>query len=228
MFLKQNNTIKWKFLIIASAVAAVLCFAVIYWFDKSVFLFLRKFDSSVWLFFDLIFATKIWLSVSAVFCGVFSVKNILLSKGNLNKSTKQFNVKEKIKEFIVKSKTNIWFMIFCSVFVSAVITGVLKFVIGRARPVFFEALSQTGFLPFSKDWAFNSMPSGHTSASFAGLVMIGLLFPKFKWLTWSTAIVIGVSRIAIGAHFPSDVIFGAFIGMVVADFVKYTFSKKIK
>ena len=50
--------------------------------------------------------------------------------------------------------------------------------------------------------------------------MLGLLAPKIKWFTWTLAIVIGVSRICVGAHWPSDVIFGAFIGMVVADFVK--------
>ena len=91
---------------------------------------------------------------------------------------------------------------------AGVIGGALKFAIGRMRPVFLETLGQTGFYPFTNEWAFNSMPSGHAVASFAGLVMIGLLNPKWKWLTWTLAIVIGVSRIAIGDHFPSDVFVG--------------------
>ena len=78
----------------------------------------------------------------------------------------------------------------------------------------------TGFFPPSLDWAFNSMPSGHTAVSFAGLVMIGMLAPRYKVLTWSMAIIVAVSRVAIGAHWPSDVVLGAFIGMVVADIVK--------
>ena len=65
------------------------------------------------------------------------------------------------------------------------------------------------------------MPSGHTAATFAGLVMIGMLAPKYKPLTWTLAIIVGVSRVAYGAHWPSDVILGAFIGMVAADIVKY-------
>ena len=50
--------------------------------------------------------------------------------------------------------------------------------------------------------------------------MLGLLAPKIKWFTWTLAIVIGLSRICVGAHWPSDVIFGAFIGMLAADVVK--------
>ena len=84
----------------------------------------------------------------------------------------------------------------------------------------------TGFFPPSLDWAFNSMPSGHTAVSFAGLVMVGMLAPKYKVLTWTLAVVIGVSRVAVGAHWPSDVILGAFIGMVIADIVKWKLLKK--
>jgi membrane-associated phospholipid phosphatase len=50
--------------------------------------------------------------------------------------------------------------------------------------------------------------------------MIGMLFPKIKWATWTIAIVIGASRVCCGAHWPTDVVLGAFLGMVSADIVK--------
>ena len=129
-------------------------------------------------------------------------------------------------DFVAKTRNSYAFYVLCSVFVASVVGKILKIVIGRMRPVFFEALDKTGFVPFSTDWAFNSMPSGHSFASFAGLVMLGLLAPKIKWITWSLAILIGMSRVCYGAHWPTDVLFGAFIGMVMADLVKAVLKAK--
>lgn len=128
--------------------------------------------------------------------------------------------------FLLKTKNSYAFFIFCSVLSASIVAKILKVVIGRARPIFYEALGMTGFYPFHNDWAFNSMPSGHTVASFAGLVMLGMLAPRIKPFTWSLAILIGMSRVAIGAHWPTDVIFGAFIGMVMADLVKWWLKRR--
>jgi undecaprenyl-diphosphatase len=105
-----------------------------------------------------------------------------------------------------------------------IITKILKIIIGRARPIFADP---TLFNMFSQSHEFHSMPSGHTAISFAGLVMIGMLVPRMKWLTWTLAIVIAVSRVSIGAHWPTDVLLGAFVGMVSADFV-LSIIRKIK
>ena len=104
-------------------------------------------------------------------------------------------------------------------------TGILKVLIGRSRPIMYDALKTTIFVPGTYEYVFNSMPSGHTAVSFAGLVMIGMLFPKIKWATWTLAILIAVSRIYVGAHWAGDVIFGAFIGMVCADITKAILKK---
>jgi len=228
MFLRKNNTVKWRLLLITLIATIVLALLGIFIFDKPLFLFFRGFDNSVWVIFERVFATKIWLGTFGILFTLNLIKNTLNTKSKHKENKNKFNLKLKIKEIIVISKTNYSFLILCSILSSAIITGVLKFIIGRSRPVFFEALGRTGFLPWTHDWAFNSMPSGHTSASFAGFVMLGLLFPKYKWATWMAAILIGLSRIAIGAHFPSDVLVGAFIGMATADLIKYSFFKKIK
>jgi membrane-associated phospholipid phosphatase len=108
---------------------------------------------------------------------------------------------------------------FLSIILAEFATGVLKICVGRMRPVIFDALGQTGFNPFSLSDIWHSFPSGHTAAAFAALVSIGLAYPKIKWATWSLAAVIGVSRICIGEHFPSDILAGAFIGMAAADII---------
>ena len=130
-----------------------------------------------------------------------------------------------LKETYVKTKTSNAFLIFSSVFCASVLVWVLKVIFARLRPVFVMSGQIPEFDRFA--WAWHSMPSGHTTVTFAGLVMIGMLAPRYKPFTWTLAVIVGLSRICIGAHWFSDVILGAFIGMVVADIVKWLFMKKL-
>ena len=226
MFLTINNEIKWRKMAVAACVTLVLVVSGVMWFDKSLFLFLRQFDCGLWRGLAMIFDAKVWIFVSGVAVLVFCAKKCAKTDCGFLKCINRLNFGAFLHNFLLNIKTNNAFLIFCSVLSAGIIAKILKTVIGRARPIFFEALDMTGFFPPSLDWAFNSMPSGHATVSFAGLVMVGMLAPRYKVLTWTLAIVIGVSRIAIGAHWPSDVILGAFIGMVVADVVKWHLLKK--
>lgn len=219
MFLNEYNQIKWKKLGWCALITMLLVLLGIVWFDKPLFVWLRQFNCVLWAVFDRVFSGKVWLLVSFVAACILCVKKYLKS---------DLNFKNGIRDVFNKTKTSHAFLIFYSVLSAGIIVKILKTVIGRARPIFFEALDMTGFFPPSLDWAFNSMPSGHTTISFAGLVMIGMLAPKYKIITWGGAVLIGLSRISYGAHWPSDVILGAFIGMVVADFVKWQLLKKSK
>ena len=215
---------KWKKMGVATLVTFALVVLGILWFDEPLFVFLRQFNCRLWNFFDVVFAGKVWLLVSFIAAVVLCVKKVIKSEI----SVKLSNIGGSIRDCFEKTKSSHAFLIFYSVLSAGIIVKILKTFIGRARPIFFEALDMTGFFPPSLDWAFNSMPSGHTAISFAGLVMIGMLAPRYKPVTWTLAVLVGVSRIAFGAHWPSDVIFGAFIGMVVADIVKWYMLKKSK
>lgn len=224
MFLKQNNQLKWNWIGIGFLITVTLCLGGIFWFDKPVYLFLRQFNWSGWGVIDSIFSVKMWLITSFAFAVGFFLGRTIFDRHEKKEKKKTFNLKKCVHTVLADAKDNYGLMVFVSVFVASIVGGGLKLVLGRARPIFFEALNQTGFYPFTADWAFNSMPSGHTIASFAGLVMIGLLVPRVKWATWTIAIIIGLSRICYGAHWPTDVILGAFIGMVTADVVKSFFA----
>ena len=66
-----------------------------------------------------------------------------------------------------------------------------------------------------------SFPSGHSSSAFS-LTTPLILECRSKWLRLSLiffAVLMCFSRIYCGVHYPSDVVFGAFIGWVSADTV---------
>lgn len=225
MFLKSDNSIKWKLLLLATVIVMAIVASGMLWFDAPVYLYLRKFDISLWRVFGRLFNGKTWLAAGAIFLISFYVKKCLQSAPKWRGDNGRFSLRVFISDGLQKIRSSYVFYIFCACLMSGVATKIIKTVIGRFRPVFFEALDLIGFRPFSFEWAFNSMPSGHTAVSFAGLVMIGLLAPKYKWLTWTLAITVAFSRVASGFHWPTDVILGAFIGMVAADFTRAIFAK---
>lgn len=65
-----------------------------------------------------------------------------------------------------------------------------------------------------------SFPSGHTLISVA--LAFGVFWCNKKWGTafLSAALVIAVSRIAVGVHYPSDVLAGIAIAFLVSLFIK--------
>ncbi|MEO7057302.1 MAG: phosphatase PAP2 family protein [Caldimonas sp.] len=61
-----------------------------------------------------------------------------------------------------------------------------------------------------------SFPSGHTLHSVACSVILTAYYPMVGWLVWPITMVIAVSRVVLGLHYPSDVIVGGLIGAVTA------------
>ena len=226
MFLTPDNKLKTKSLAWGTVIAALLIMGGMLWFDKPLFVLLRKLDCGLWRIFDYVFDAKIWLALTAILLLVVYIKKSLDLGVKYKNTNSKFSISVLFKDFMGKVRTNYAFLIFSSVLSAGVIAKIIKICVGRFRPVFFEAFGMTGFRPFSLEWAFNSMPSGHTTATFAGLIMAGMLSPKIKPVTWTLAIIVGLSRVAAGAHWPTDVILGAFIGMVAADVVKYLAFKR--
>lgn len=91
-----------------------------------------------------------------------------------------------------------------------------KYLLGRYRPVMLFKHNLYGFHFFSSQWTLNSTPSGHTLRAFAILTALSLVYRRLAVVFLSVALLIGVSRVAVTAHYPSDVLFGAFIGIFTA------------
>lgn len=57
-----------------------------------------------------------------------------------------------------------------------------------------------------------SFPSGHTAAAFVFVVQLLMFFPAYfvPGLIWAFSV--GISRVALGVHFPGDILAGATLG----------------
>lgn len=103
--------------------------------------------------------------------------------------------------------------LFGSIAFSGIVTNIIKVIAGRHRPseLFQEGLY--GFDFFHIERAMTSFPSGHTTTAFALAMAITYLWPRSGIVMWIFAILIGISRLAIGAHYPSDIMAGAVVGV---------------
>lgn len=92
--------------------------------------------------------------------------------------------------------------------VTAINTKKVKGHYGRLRPYQVDGTIK----PIGKAYTDPAYPSGHTSAAFAAATVLSHLWPQraheYNW--WARQV--GLSRMAAGMHFPSDVATGAELG----------------
>lgn len=61
-----------------------------------------------------------------------------------------------------------------------------------------------------------SFPSGHTLHAVAFCTIALFYYPMLAWLLLPFTLLVGISRVVLGLHYPSDVLAGAFIGLVLS------------
>ncbi len=84
----------------------------------------------------------------------------------------------------------------------------LKAVIRRDRP--FVRLPECNSVIEPSDKF--SMPSGHTAAAFLMAGLISYFYAEYMLLVYLWAVAIGMSRVVLGVHYPSDILAGALLG----------------
>lgn len=95
-----------------------------------------------------------------------------------------------------------------ALFISQIIVHSLKRLLSRERPYkILEHLNTFGIN--LKDYSF---PSGHTAASFSIATTISLTIPRLTIVVITIAIIVGISRIYLGVHYPTDVAAGIIFG----------------
>ena len=112
-----------------------------------------------------------------------------------------------------------------SMFIGIIIgNGALKHLVQRSRPCWIDQ-SIDLLVKNPKDYSF---PSGHTLASFEAAVTIFLHNKKWGIAAILLAICIGISRMYLFVHFPTDVLAGAVLGTIIAITVYVVADKIIK
>jgi undecaprenyl-diphosphatase len=100
-------------------------------------------------------------------------------------------------------------MLGIGILLTAIIVMVIKFSVRRSRPE-----GDWGKIYRSTDP--HSFPSGHAARSFMiAVLMLGLgpVWLGLLLLLWAVAV--GLARISLGVHYPSDVIAGDFLGVLI-------------
>jgi membrane-associated phospholipid phosphatase len=116
--------------------------------------------------------------------------------------------------------------LFVAIAAPSLFVTVIKRVIGRARPFVGEQTDPFLYLPMVWRASYASLPSGHATTAFAAAVAVTLLWPRLRALMLFYAVVIAVSRVALDAHFASDVIAGAIVGTAGALMVRNWFAAR--
>jgi len=95
----------------------------------------------------------------------------------------------------------------------------LKLLIRRLRPGEF---GEYVFRPYT-DRPFSTgglgMPSSHALVAFGAAAVLSRLFPRARWIWWGLAWGCGLTRVAAGQHFFSDVVVAALIGWLLGALV---------
>ena len=95
--------------------------------------------------------------------------------------------------------------------------GILKNLIARPRPCWLDENSSL-LVAMPKDYSF---PSGHTLSSVSAATILTKVNKKFAFFAVPLAVLIAFTRLYIFVHFPSDILGGLVLGLIIGLFVSF-------
>jgi membrane-associated phospholipid phosphatase len=116
--------------------------------------------------------------------------------------------------------------VFVGVGAPGLMTNLLKRLVGRGRPTEYETVGAFSFQNVLNDWTFQSFPSGHSATAAAMAFVAGFLWPPLFPILLVVGVVVAISRVPVGMHYPTDVFAGVVVGMLGAYLIRNVFARK--
>lgn len=135
-------------------------------------------------------------------------------------------VRRRLLRLALLEQAWLFLFIFAGVGLPSLISSLSKGLFGRGRPMDLDDPSPFGFHPNWLTWTDQSFPSGHTTTAFALATVLSFLSPRWRVPVFGVAALVGVSRVVLGMHYPSDVLGGAILGTLGAYGVRWAFARR--
>ena len=68
-----------------------------------------------------------------------------------------------------------------------------------------------------------SFPSGHVLHAVGFSILLVAYFPPLAWVVWPFTLLVALSRVVLGLHYPSDVAVGALLGWLIVETILLLF-----
>ncbi len=113
--------------------------------------------------------------------------------------------------------------LFFSVGLTALSMKLIKVLVAEPRP--FDTLSNVHQLVLETGYAF---PSGHASITFAVAAVVYFYHKRLGMFLYLFAVLVALSRVYVGVHYPFDIVAGAILGITIPHVVHWAFSQIAK
>ncbi len=122
----------------------------------------------------------------------------------------------------VRNSLMFWSAIVSAIIARLGITSLIRFFYHHPRPFdvmqVHQLIGESGY----------SFPSGHASFFFALSAAVYIFNKKLGIIFFISSIIMGLTRIYAGVHWPADILGGAIVGVATGWLIGYLFDKKLK
>jgi membrane-associated phospholipid phosphatase len=115
--------------------------------------------------------------------------------------------------------------LFTSVSTCGILVDLLKLLAGRARPELWFTQGIYGFSYPHLQALYQSFPSGHAACASGAGVALCLLFPRHRPIWVAVALVLGLTRVIVTAHYLSDVVAATLLAALIVHELRRLFAR---